>query len=313
MRFVCAFFVVLLGASASAQALEFSRVRSDGTAIISVTGDFEKGDGERFTNYATDEKAIVVLRSTGGNLASALIMGEYIRMRGYATFVPADAICASACALTWLAGVVRGGTETSKIGFHAASEGGGVVTSSGNALIGAYLNKLGISYKAVAYITSSDSADMTWLTFSKARELGIDIISPDRKKAQEPIGLGGRPGNRDAAATTPSLRPLPTGDIRLACVPLAQEGQDPIVAIAVSRIDNFWRIVHIAASGAQYDRGSQYHITRKVGELTWFGQHRRKADTSIRGEVSKLGGKIYYNEKVIGGGELRGDFTARCE
>lgn len=46
---------------------------------------------------------------------------------------------------------------------------------------------------------------------------------------------------------------------------------------------------------------------------SWIGQHRRKQDTTIRGEVSRIGGKFYYNEKVIGDGELRADMTAKCE
>lgn len=277
-----------------------------------VHGPFEPGDGERFVRTAVADKAVVVLESPGGNLLAGIGMGEHIRMKGYASAVPAGAICASACALAWLGGVKRFGTETSKIGFHAAATGGGDITSSGNALIGAYLNKIGVGYRAVHYITSPQPADMTWLSYSKARDLGIDIVALDDKKRSSPTGLGGAPDDAPRGAP-PSAQGKASQDIRLTCVPLAREGKDPVAAINVSRVDNYWRVVHIAASGAQYDRGAQYAISREPGALTWTGQHKRKSDTTIRGEISKISGKIYYNEKVMGAGELRADVTARCE
>lgn len=294
-------------------AVEFSRRSVDDLAVINVTGGFEPGDGERFVKFATDDKALVSLSSPGGNLAAAIAMGEHIRMKGYSTVVPPDATCASACALAWLAGVARGGTETSKIGFHAASDKGGDVTAAGNALIGAYLNKIGVSYKAITYITSPAPADMTWLTFSKARDLGIDIVAMDKPKVSAPVGLGGATEPPQPIAPAQPAPPSSSSDIRLMCEPLAREGRDPVVLIQVSRIDNYWRIVHIAASGARYDRGSQYHITREPGQPAWSGRHLRKTDTFMRGQVTRMGGRFYYNERVIGGGELRADLTARCD
>ena len=305
--------LLLAAASTSpAMALEFSRDASDKIAIIGVTGTFEPGDGERFVRFATDDKAIVVLASPGGELTSAITIGEHIRMKGYSTVVPPNATCASACGLVWLAGVVRSGTVTSKIGFHAAYTGKGDVTSSGNAVVGAYLNKIGVSYKAIRYITSPEPADMTWLTFEKARDLGIDIFALDMPKSSEPIGLGGAPTPQSAPPATPP-RSATIGDFRLACVPLVREGRDPVTVINVTRENNLWRVVHIAASGAQYDRGTQYRMTADVGFPVWYGQHLRKADTQIRGEISRINGKFYYNEKVTGKGELMADMTSKCD
>lgn len=159
MRVLLAFLVIILAFPAAA--LEFSRSRSGDTAVIVATGKFFPGDGDRFVSFAIDDKAIVALESPGGDVASAITMGEHIRMKGYKTFVGPDSICASACALVWLAGAVRGGTETSKIGFHSASDGTGAITGPGNAMIGAYLNKIGVSYRAVRYITTSAPMDMT--------------------------------------------------------------------------------------------------------------------------------------------------------
>lgn len=312
MRIAPIGLLLFAAACSPAAAVEITSQVKGGTTFYVVSGAFQSGDGEKFVRTATADKAVVILASPGGNLLAGIAMGEHIRMKGYITGVPGGTICASACALAWLGGVTRTGVEDSKIGFHAASNGDGDVTSSGNALVGAYLNKIGVGYRAVQYITSPRPADMTWLSFSKARELGIDIVSLDDSKSSEPTGLGGSPSRPERRAQ-PQPQASLGGDIRLVCVPLSREGKDPVVAINVSRVDNFWRIVHIAASGAQYDRGAQYEISREPGASNWTGHHRRKRDTYIKGEISRVAGKAYYNEKVMGGGELRADVTARCE
>lgn len=306
-------FVSVLLQLGSATAMDISRRDVSGLAVIEITGSFEPGDGDRFVKLATDDKALISLSSPGGNLAVAITMGEHIRMKGYSTVVPPGATCASACALAWLAGVARGGSETSKIGFHAASDKAGDITAAGNAVIGAYLNKIGVSYKAITFITSPSPADMTWLTYAKARELGIDIVSIEKPKSSEPVGLGGGVEPSRPAAPQQTAPASQSADIQLICTPLARDGRDPVVLIEVSRINNFWKVVHVATSGARYDRGTQYHITREPGQPRWSGRHLRRQDTFMRGEVSRMGGKFYYNERVIGGGELRADITARCE
>jgi invasion protein IalB len=63
----------------------------------------------------------------------------------------------------------------SKIGFHAAYTPDGRETGVGNALIGAYLNKIGLPYSAVAYITQAAPRSMTWLSAAEAKKHGIDV------------------------------------------------------------------------------------------------------------------------------------------
>lgn len=318
MRFsaMALFFVLASSCHAAsfspAFAIEIATQNKGDLTIYRVSGAFEPGDGEIFVRAATADKAVVSLVSPGGNLMAGIAMGEHIRLKGYLTTVPQGSMCASACALAWLGGVSRGGTATSKIGFHAAANRGGDVTSSGNALIGAYLNKIGVGYQAVQYITAPQPSDMTWLSFAKARELGIDIIALDTPRSPEPTGLGGAPASPPARAQ-PQAQANAAPDIRLTCVPLSREGRDPVAAINVSRVSNFWRVVHIAGSGAQHDRGEQYEISREPGALTWQGRHRKKADVAIRGEISRMSGKVYYNEKVTSRGDLVADVTARCD
>jgi hypothetical protein len=64
--------------------------------------------------------------------------------------------------LAWLGGTKRLMSADSKIGFHAARNWvTGKETGSGNALIGAYLKKLGLAYPAVLYITQASAVSIT--------------------------------------------------------------------------------------------------------------------------------------------------------
>jgi hypothetical protein len=63
-----------------------------------------------------------------------------------------------------------------QIGFHSASDATtGVVRGAGDALIGAYLNKIGLPERAIIYLTSAAPSEIQWLTAEDAKKLGIDV------------------------------------------------------------------------------------------------------------------------------------------
>jgi hypothetical protein len=63
-----------------------------------------------------------------------------------------------------------------RVGFHAAySSETGQETGVGNALVGAYLNRIGLPYSAVIYITQAAPNSMTWLSVAEAKKRGIDV------------------------------------------------------------------------------------------------------------------------------------------
>jgi hypothetical protein len=65
-----------------------------------------------------------------------------------------------------------------RIGFHAVytdSNGQSMVSSAGNALVGAYLNQLGLPSPAIYYITNTSPNEIQWLTFSDAQNYGVDV------------------------------------------------------------------------------------------------------------------------------------------
>jgi hypothetical protein len=155
-----------------------AEITAGGNAII-LSGLIGPDDAETFKVRAHlfPGKAMAILSSPGGNLLTALAIGEFIRLRGWSTYVSDE--CDSACALIWLGGTQRLMTSDAKIGFHAASING-EETGLGNAVLGTYLNKIGLSYGAVIYATQAGPYDITYLTPSEAKRVGIDVtvVSP---------------------------------------------------------------------------------------------------------------------------------------
>jgi hypothetical protein len=163
-------------------------------AVVMVRGTMLPGDGQKFLALtASTTTALVEFESDGGSLAAGIEIGRAIRLKGFTTFVgystdpskrivdqatgvvhPVDLRCASACAVAWLGGVKRFLSPGALIGFHAASVAG-LETGLGNALLGAYLNQLGLPDIAVAYITYAAPQSITWLNFEDAKKVGIDV------------------------------------------------------------------------------------------------------------------------------------------
>lgn len=188
------------------QAAEINKTGDDAKAMIFVTGELRRNDSTRFTELALQNRsAMVVLASPGGSLSAGIEIGETVRLLDMRTMVPGTAICASACALAWLGGTRRIMNDGAQIGFHAAyrleQSGQASVSSMGNALVGGYLNKLGLSDQAIFYITRSDPGAMQWLTQQDALQLGISLQTALRSAKQT--------GNSAPALGTPP-RPTPT-------------------------------------------------------------------------------------------------------
>jgi hypothetical protein len=113
-----------------------------------------------------------------GGLGNHAGNGKIIRLRNFATLVPDNVRCASACALAWLGGAVRFMGPQAQIGFHAAyvvQGGQASETGVGNALVGAYLANIGLPDSAVTYVTQASPRAMTWLNIAEAQQRGIDV------------------------------------------------------------------------------------------------------------------------------------------
>lgn len=207
--------VLLCATAASAARITVERGE---TPTVIVRGTLESNDGQRFGDAIKGvQKAIVLLTSNGGDLDSGLAIGRAIRQNKFTTGVPDGAQCASACALAWLGGTTRYMARGARIGFHAAyveGKGGPRESGVGNALVGAYLNSLGLAEKAVIYMTSPPPNDIQWLTMDDARTIGIEVavltarLAPTTRPDDPPPDR--RPSARPPSGTPPSGTP-PSG------------------------------------------------------------------------------------------------------
>lgn len=169
----------LLGSSTSAYAAEITHEQIEEGGIISIQGEIQSGDAEKFRQVSVNyPKAVVVLESEGGSLLPAIEIGKIIKIAGFITVVPPDSVCASSCALIWLAGEPRALAETGHVGFHASyRDNNGSLEESGvaNALIGNYLGKLNLSERAIVFATSAAPDEIMWLTKANKDTAGIDF------------------------------------------------------------------------------------------------------------------------------------------
>lgn len=172
-------FFILLTSFGATQAATISVLptKDSDTFLITVEGEFVRSDYERFRQKTAGiTNGVVGFQSPGGDVIAAIRIGRLIRLENFSTLVPDKMTCASACALAWLGGANRFMGTKALIGFHAAyNADSGQETGVGNALVGAYLNQIGLPDKAVVYITSAAPRSMTWLTLADARQVGIDV------------------------------------------------------------------------------------------------------------------------------------------
>jgi hypothetical protein len=178
---ICIVLVLFLAlAEAKAATIDVKHL-DDGTAQLTIEGDLELGDIETFrrkTGPIPIARATVEFRSKGGSLLAGIRVGAQIRAKKFATVVPDGTQCASACALAWLGGARRYVGEFSRVGFHSAYivKGSGPTESGpGNAILGAYLNQLGLSERAILYITHAAPTSMQWMSMEEAAEYGITV------------------------------------------------------------------------------------------------------------------------------------------
>ena len=172
LTFLLILLVPKLGLSATIAVLD-----PNGVAVVLVQGTFNVSDASEFQSKTGPlSKAIVLFESDGGSVVAGIQIGEIIRLKNFVTLVPNETRCASACAIAWLGGSRRFMGPGARIGFHAAYDASsGQETGVGNALVGAYLTRIGLPYSAVIYITQAAPNSMTWLTLSEAQRQGIEV------------------------------------------------------------------------------------------------------------------------------------------
>ncbi|WP_342363183.1 hypothetical protein [Terrarubrum flagellatum] len=222
--FLSAIFLAFACMSARAATIQVLPASDGLPPFILIIGEMAIEDVPAFANTALPlPNAIVSLSSDGGKVLAGIEIGKAIRLKGFSTLVLDNQTCASACALAWLGGAKRFASQSARIGFHAAymnTQRNKEVASVGNALVGAYLNQLGLSSSAIAYVSKAAPDDMQWLNFDEARRYGIEVSAlPGADKSTTMGGSTSPAPSQPApqvATTTPGMSKPPTASPPLA-------------------------------------------------------------------------------------------------
>lgn len=171
--------VALATTAVSAATIELTEGARGEPNVITFEGEVVTGDELTFAHLLLEAgDGIVIFDSPGGDLWTGLEIGRAIRLMGFDTLVPSGSSCESACAIAWLGGENRYMAADGAVGFHAAYvevEAGALETGAGNAVIGAYLYSLGLSFPTINVLTSAPPEGMLYLTCDEAKRLGIEV------------------------------------------------------------------------------------------------------------------------------------------
>lgn len=204
---VLVFLLGLMLAHYPASALEFRSGFTGGNCLtcswVAAEGPIEDGDVERFLAFIQAEglehEKLLRLDSPGGDLRTALKLGEIIREKGMMIIVsrtldevPEGAgrvfqfsepgTCASACVFVMMSGVSRLIQDGSRVGVHqfapahdrlgstsvATSE-----TQSIIALLQTYTERMGVDSSLLILASATPANDMQWLTLRQMEQTNL--------------------------------------------------------------------------------------------------------------------------------------------
>jgi hypothetical protein len=178
--------VALVGATpANAATITATQPDAFGRTFVDIKGPIFPDDDKKLDSLLGEKpdasRVIIRLSSPGGAFIAGMNMATSIHDKHLATLVPNGAMCGSMCAIMWVAGSTKavGGFE-SAIGFHNIYSGvTGLAVASDNAILGSFLGKLGLGYKAIKWMTEKPAGGGNFLNAAKAREFGIAVVSPE--------------------------------------------------------------------------------------------------------------------------------------
>lgn len=256
--------ILFCGSAQAAEITSFPIKGRDGAILIK--GDMTFEDKDVFlTKIAPFDGGVVILSSNGGSAYAGIEIGKAIRMRGFKTWVESGTICTSACAIAWLGGVERLMGKAAVIGFHAVystQSGAPVETGSGNAMYGAYLGQLGLSNKAIVYLTDAAPTSMNWLTPADAENIGLNITIFD-------------PKSTPVAAAPPPKAPAASSNGPPANIAFNLEGRARDFIIALNNImsgpdDQYLKFLDGVYSDPVVYLGKQLPRTEVISQLSKF-------------------------------------------
>jgi hypothetical protein len=271
MRLIRLLFVLTAFAfPARAATIDFQPMGWGAPDLIVVEGELFLEDAGRFQQVAArTSNAVVAFSGPGGNAVAAVVIGDTVRSKNFATVVLDGDECASGCALAWLGGTRRFRGQRTRIGFHAARHAdSGNVSVIGNTIVRSYLHRMGFMPKAVSHLTKAAPRSMAWLTRADTRTLGIEVgyLAPATMSVSAPQ----KSGTRSAARV---LTPLEAEAVAFLKDHAVAESQPLPVSLAT---------VRARYASAVYYYGKYLSRSSVVEEYSKLTQKRPERQYSIR-------------------------------
>lgn len=272
----------------------------DRKGLIVIRGELKVEDLDTFLAKASPfEGGVVVMQSPGGSASAGLGIGKAIHERKFMTWVESGTMCASACAIAWLGGVPRVMGKAAVIGFHALSvmkKGEPVETGFGNAIYGAYLAKLGLSDKAIMYLSDAAPSEMNWLTPTDAENIGISLKVYDDKPTGPPrsastISPQDAGPSAIAPTTPPAVAPAPIEPPSLSITEMDTRSREMIIALNVIMSgpdDGYFKILNGIYADQVLYFGKQMQRAEVVAQLVKFTERWPMRSYVVRPESLKV-------------------------
>lgn len=298
--------VMAFAMPALAADIQYQKSSNGDGGYITLIGDIQKGDADKFRALAAGKKAdTVFLSSQGGSLSEAMEIGRIVSISSYTTIVMDDDWCSSACALIWIAGAKRFAQPKAHIGFHAGytvDNGKPMTSGMANALIGRYLTQLNLSAEAIVFATSANPDNMAWLDVSNPGSEGISFTILPTSTTLE------------SNTTPPPITPIAKSNAAAASLTEQNFGKWKVVlekdyyAAATLGVDGTGLFAYLCPAGkacryaAQIEMnciaGDQYSIRYKVDGYS---------EKPINVTCDTDGKSLYFNEISEFGRDIKGE------
>lgn len=168
--------------AAPSTAMEVSRVAGcDGSDVLKLRGDVERGDYVKFRSQFRDQRRIVglILDSPGGSLHEGVRIAALTKQKRLSTYVAKE--CDSACAFIFLLGNKRYAAKEAKIGVHAVGNeyGGEDRGTLRDTIYFARLSaKLGIPSSVIGKMVATTPGKITFLDQADLSALKVIVRNP---------------------------------------------------------------------------------------------------------------------------------------
>ena len=182
IRVVLAAAAIFAAAPAPAAEITVRKVPVHDEAVVILKGKINLGDHVDFKQQtdALKGKVFLFLDSRGGEIATAIDIGNFIHMNQWTTVVTNGDVCNSACALIWFSGTQRDLGMMAQIGMHSSGTRDDPPKRNewGNLVVTKYLAAIGVPQEIVNRFTVTDPSGMDYIGYDEARALGLLYQQP---------------------------------------------------------------------------------------------------------------------------------------